>query len=66
MMTLEEINVCNDLAYAASKGMKSKRTLKVLSNLQARGFIEYDPFAGTAKLTDEGAAALTAGRHDDQ
>ncbi len=57
-MTAEEIDVCRNLEESAAKGMKSKRVLRILSGLQDKGLIEYDPFGGTASLTAAGSLAL--------
>lgn len=43
-----------DLDGAALKAMRSKPTLRILSSLQDKGLIEFDPFAGTARPTDAG------------
>jgi hypothetical protein len=59
-MTAEELDVCRNLEASAAKGMKSKRMLRILSGLQGKGLIEYDPFAGAAALTAAGTLALTS------
>jgi len=59
-MNAEEIDVYRNLEESASKAMRSKRMLRILSNLQDRGIIEYDPFGASAKLTDAGTAAMDA------
>jgi hypothetical protein len=61
-MNTEEIDVCRNLEESASRAMRSKRMLRILSNLQDSGMIEYDPFGATAKLTEAGAAALEGAR----
>jgi len=48
-----------DLQGAALKSMRSKPTLRILSSLMAKGLIEYDPFAGTAKHTESGLAVIS-------
>lgn len=57
-LTAEEIDVMRHLSESAGKAMRSKRMLRILSNLQDKGAIVYDPFAGHAELTDAGGAAL--------
>ena len=59
-MNAEELDVCRNLSESASKGMRSKRMLRLLSKLQDKGLIDYDPFGGTAALTEVGAAALSS------
>lgn len=57
-LTAEEIDVCGHLSESAGKAMRSKRMLRILSDLQNKGAIVFDPFAGHAELTDAGGAAL--------
>lgn len=58
MLTVKERQVLDNLQASAAKGMRSKPTQRVLSSLMAKGMIEYDPFAGTAKLTERGERFL--------
>lgn len=53
-LTLKEREVLNDLQSAAARAMRSKPTLRILSKLQDKGLIEFDPFSGTAKPTPLG------------
>lgn len=57
-LTQKEREVLNNLQGAVAKSMRSKPTLRVLSSLLGKGMIEWDPFAGTAKLTEAGARHL--------
>jgi hypothetical protein len=57
-LTKKEIEIMNDLQTAMAKSMQSKPTLAVLSSLVSKGMIEWDPFAGTAKLTPSGEQHL--------
>ena len=57
-MNAEEIDVCRNLSDSADRAFCSKRMLRILSKLQEKGMIEFDPFAGKASLTKAGAAAL--------
>jgi|GEM_PF-5936737 len=54
----KEREVLNDLQTAFKKAMRSKPTLKVLGSLMAKGLIEWDPFAGTGKITPAGEQYL--------
>ena len=57
-LTKKERNVMSDLDRHARKCMRSRFVLAVLSDLSQRNLIEFDPFAGTAKLTEAGRDAL--------
>lgn len=57
-MNAEQIDVMLHLSEFVAKAMKSKRTLRILSDLADKKFIEFDPFAGTATLTPAGQVAL--------
>lgn len=57
-LTQKEREVLSDLQTAMAKSMRSKPTLKVLSSLLDKGMIEWDPLAGTAKLTEAGEQHL--------
>jgi hypothetical protein len=57
-MTIEQIDAMRNLSESAAKAMKSKRMLRILSGLDEAGFIDFDPFAGTASLTPVGDAVL--------
>lgn len=57
-MNIEQIDVMRHLTESATKAMKSKRMLRILSDLADKGFIDFDPFAGTASSTPAGLAAL--------
>lgn len=53
-----ERDAMDNLAECARKAMRSKPTLRVLGKLQDKGWIEFDPFAGTASMTEAGKKAL--------
>lgn len=55
LLTIED---GTDPANPVAKVMKSKSTLRLLSKLQDKGMIEFDPFARTAKLTAVGRRHL--------
>lgn len=57
-MNAEQIDVMQNLSESAAKAMKSKRILRVMSDLADNGFIDFDPFAGTATSTSAGREAL--------
>ena len=57
-LTQKERDTMRDLDAAAAKAMRSKPTLRVLTSLLDKGMIEFDPFAGTAKLTAAGEQHL--------
>jgi hypothetical protein len=57
-LTQKERETLDNLQSAMAKAMKSKPTLRVLSSLQAKGMIDWDPFAGTAKITETGQQHL--------
>lgn len=57
-ITKKEREVLNNLQSAMAKAMRSKPTLRILGKLMAKGLIEYDPLAGTGKLTEAGERAL--------
>lgn len=57
-MNAEQIDVMQNLSESASKAMKSKRILRILSGLADKGFVDFDPFAGTATSTPAGRDAL--------
>lgn len=57
-LTQKERDVMHNLQTTAAKAMRSKSTLRVLSSLQAKEMIEWDPFSGFAKLTEAGAQHL--------
>lgn len=59
-MNAEEIDVCRNLSESAAKCMRSKRMLRILTALQCKGFIEFDPFSCTATTTDTGREAMRA------
>lgn len=59
-LTQVERAALGDLETLAMKCMRSKTILGVLSKLQDRGLIEFDPMGGTAKITDAGKTALSA------
>lgn len=53
-----ERDAMENLLTVAKKAMRSKPTLRVLSRLQDKGWIEFNPFEGEATITDKGRAAL--------
>lgn len=53
-VTQLERDAMNDLSTLAKKSMRSKPTLRILSRLQDKGWIKFDPFAGIAVITDAG------------
>jgi hypothetical protein len=57
-LTQKEREVLCDLQGAMAKAFKSKPTLRVLSELLAKGMIEWDALAGTGKLTEAGESHL--------
>lgn len=57
-MTAEELDVCRNLSCSADRAFRSKRMLRILSRLQEKGLIDFDPFVGKANLTEAGTAAL--------
>ena len=57
-LTQKEREVLCDLQSAMRKAFRSKPTLRVLSKLLAKGLIEWDPMAGTGKLTEAGEQHL--------
>lgn len=57
-LTEKERAVMGDLQGAMAKAFRSKPTLKVLSELLAKGMIEWDAMAGTGKLTEAGLEHL--------
>lgn len=56
--TQMERDAMGNLSDFARKSMRSKPILRVLGKLQDKGWIEFDPFAGEAKITDAGRKAL--------
>lgn len=57
-LTQKERDTLRDLQGAMAKVFRSHSTLFLLSELQAKGMIEWDPLAGTAKLTPAGEQHL--------
>ncbi len=57
-MNAEELDVCRNLSDSADRAFKSKRMLRILSRLQEKGLIDFDPFVGKANLTEAGTAAI--------
>lgn len=57
-LTKKEVEVLENLQTAMAKAFRSKPTLKVLSGLLDKGMIEWDPLAGTGKLTPSGEEHL--------
>jgi len=53
-LTKAERAILDDLPAAAAKAFKSKPTLALLSGLDHKGVISFDPFASTAILTPLG------------
>lgn len=59
-LTQQERLALAELDDLALRSMRSKPVLKLLSKLQEKGAIEFDPFAGSATITAAGQAAITA------
>lgn len=57
-LTKKEREVLADLESKALNSVRHRTTLNVLCSLQEKGLIEFDPFAGTAKLTPSGEQHL--------
>jgi hypothetical protein len=57
-LTLKERFALEHLQEFAQKAMRSKPVLRTMSALQDKGMIEFDPFAGEAKLTAAGEQHL--------
>lgn len=55
--TQMERDAMGDIQSLARKAMRSKPILRILSRLQEKGWIEFDPFAGTASVTETGKKA---------
>lgn len=53
-----ERDAMEHLSQLVLKSMRSKPTLRVLSRLQDKGWIDFDPMAGEAALTEDGRVAL--------
>ena len=62
VLSKADVRALENLSSLVQNAMRSKTILKVISSLQDRGLVAYDPFRATATLTDAGRAALkTAG-----
>lgn len=57
-ITQLERDAMSDLSTFAKKAMRSKPTLRVLSRLMDKGWIDFSPFEGTASITEAGKKAL--------
>lgn len=53
-LTRAELEIMMNLKERAKNSMRSKPTLRLLSKLADKGMIEFDPFAGTASITEAG------------
>jgi hypothetical protein len=53
-VTEAELDALRNLQEYANKAMRSKPTLRLLTKLQDKGMIEFDPFGGSTRLTDLG------------
>jgi hypothetical protein len=59
-LTKVEYAALADLESVALQAMRSKPTLNTLSKLEDRGLIQFNPFEGTATMTERGLAAMRA------
>lgn len=59
-MTKEEEYAMQNLSRLAPNCMRSKIVLKTLSKLADKGWIDFDPMAGEAAITEEGRKELDA------
>lgn len=58
-LTKAEQECIDNLQSFAAKAFKVRGALKIMSRLADNGLIEWDPFAGTAKLTPAGESAIS-------
>jgi hypothetical protein len=59
-MTAEELDVCRNLQCSVERAFRSKRMLRILSQLNEKGLIELDVLGGKATLTAKGTLAVSS------